>query len=329
MTGANNILPYSGNNNIFPNGVNNNNNRTVLPNIIRDRKTKKEYRAGSLLGTGGFARVFRVIEANSHLEFADKVICKTVFREKTNSKQKVEREITIHRKLDHVHVVKFFTYFEDRCFVHMLLELCPQKTLLHVSKYRKTLHEWEVRYYTRQILLGLHYIHTKGFLHRDLKLGNMFLSSRMIVKIGDFGLATRIQDNKPGSLCGTPNYIAPEVLAKQGHSTSSEVWSVGCMVYALLCGTPPFQTESISSTYALITACSYSLPSHLSSSSVSLLTSILTLAVSSRATLPSLLYHSFLTKPVPESLPVSALTTVPECPSVSSTYVKEESPCDL
>ena len=197
MTGTNNILPCSGNNNnIVPKGVNNNNdNKTVLPNIITDRKKRKEYRAGSLLGTGGFARVFRVIEVNSNLEFADKVICKTVFREKKNSKEKVEREITIHRKLDHVHVVKFFTYFEDRYFVHMLLELCPQKTLLHVSKYRKTLCEWEVRYYTRQILLGLHYIHTKGFLHRDLKLGNMFLSSRMIVKIGDFGLATSIKGN--------------------------------------------------------------------------------------------------------------------------------------
>ena len=92
----------------------------------------------------------------------------------------------------HDNVVKFVHYFEDRAFVHLLLELCPQKTLLHVSKYRKQLEECEVRYYTRQIMQGLNYIHTKKILHRDLKLGNMFLSANMAVKIGDFGLASTI-----------------------------------------------------------------------------------------------------------------------------------------
>ena len=165
----------------------------LLPSIVIDRKTNKEYHTGCLLGSGGFAKVFRVTETNSNLEFADKVISKNVFKQKENAKEKVEREISIHRKLDHNNVVKFFNYFEDSSFVHMILEVCPHKTLLHVSKYRKTLCEWEVRYYTRQIILGVHYIHSKAFLHRDLKLGNMFLSSGMRVKIGDFGLASSMK----------------------------------------------------------------------------------------------------------------------------------------
>ena len=93
------------------------------------------------------------------------------------------------------------------------------------NKYRKIITECEARYYTKQIMAGTVYIHSQQVLHRDLKLGNMLLSSNMVVKIGDFGLATSFEDNQPGSLCGTPNYIAPEVLAKKGHSTSSEVWS--------------------------------------------------------------------------------------------------------
>ena len=168
----------------------------LLPSIVIDSKTNKEYHTGCLLGTGGFAKVFSVTEINSNLEFADKVISKNVFKQKKNAKEKVEREITIHRKLDHNHVVKFFNYFEDCSFVHIILEMCPQKTLLHVSKYRKTLCEWEVRYYTRQIILGVHYINSKGFLHRDLKLGNMFLSSGMVVKIGDFGLASSMKGKR-------------------------------------------------------------------------------------------------------------------------------------
>ena len=111
----------------------------------------------------------------------------------------------------HPNVVKFFCSFEDENFVHIILENCSQKSLLHVLKYRSTITEPETRYYMKQILLGARYIHKRGFLHRDLKLGNMLLSLDMVVKIGDFGLACVLGDCKPGSMCGTPNYIAPEV----------------------------------------------------------------------------------------------------------------------
>ena len=167
--------------------------KIVLPNTITDRTKAKTYQTGSLLGTGGFARVFLVTDQVSGNLFANKVIDKEVFKEKKNAKEKVEREITIHRTLNHNHVVKFISYFEDKMFVHLLLELCPQKTLLHVARHRKNVAEFEARFYTRQILEGLHYIHSRGILHRDLKLGNMFLSESMVVKIGDFGLATSFE----------------------------------------------------------------------------------------------------------------------------------------
>ena len=103
--------------------------------------------------------------------------------------------------------------------VHILLEYCSQKSLLHVMKNRKVLTEPEVRYYMYQICEGVRYLHRKTILHRDLKLGNMFLTWDMMVKIGDFGLATQHQTSlsSASTLCGTPNYIAPEVLKKQGH----------------------------------------------------------------------------------------------------------------
>ena len=95
-------------------------------------------------------------------------------------------------------MVKFFNFFEDRCFVHLLMELCPQKTLLHVSKYRKRILEEEARYYTNQITQGLNFLHSRHILHRDLKLGNMFLSEQMVVKIGDFGLASAFKGKSFG-----------------------------------------------------------------------------------------------------------------------------------
>merc|ERR1712179_531087 len=91
-------------------------------------------------------------------------------------------------------------------------------------------------------------IHSQKVLHRDLKLENMLLSSNMVVKIGDFGLATSFADNRPGSLVGTLDYMAPEVLKKKEYSTASDVWSIGCMVFELMCGAPPFEAESVTAT---------------------------------------------------------------------------------
>ena len=116
--------------------------------------------------------------------------------------------------------------------VHILLEYCSQKSLLHVMKNRKVLTEPEVRYYMLQICEGVRYLHRRTILHRDLKLGNMFLTWDMMVKIGDFGLATQHQTSlsSASTLCGTPNYIAPEVLKKQGHSYEADIWALGCMM---------------------------------------------------------------------------------------------------
>ncbi|KFV16736.1 Serine/threonine-protein kinase PLK3, partial [Pterocles gutturalis] len=85
-------------------------------------------------------------------------------------------------------------------------------------------------------------LHLKGILHRDLKLGNFFINENMELKVGDFGLAAcqGISDQKKKTICGTPNYLAPEVLLRQGHGPESDVWSLGCVMYTLLCGNPPF-----------------------------------------------------------------------------------------
>ena len=248
------------------------------------------YERGNFLGKGGFAKVYSVTERSSGLYFADKVINKEIFNSKkrgrARAREKVEREIRIHRMMSHPNIIKFYHFFEDLHFVHLILELAPQQTLLHVSKMREFLTEPEVKYYFRQISAGTNYIHSQRILHRDLKLGNMFLSGNMTVKIGDFGLSTTFADRST-SLCGTPNYVSPgmfwgylaflgvlkkfchynyhymitminslicsvaEIIAKQGHSVESEIWSIGCIVYALLCGKPPFDSGKSENCFSL------------------------------------------------------------------------------
>ncbi len=103
---------------------------------------------------------------------------------------------------------------------------------MELHKRRKYVTEPEARYFLRQIVNGCRYLHRNNVIHRDLKLANLFLNEEMIIKIGDFGLASVLskEGEKKRTLCGTPNYIAPEILQKQGHSFEVDAWSVGCIL---------------------------------------------------------------------------------------------------
>ena len=117
-------------------------------------------------------------------------------------------------------------------------------------KRRKRLHELEVRYYIHQIISALEYLHKNRIIHRDLKLGNLFINEKMEIKLGDFGLATKLDfdGERKRTICGTPNYIAPEVLdGKEGHSYEVDIWSLGVIIYTLIIGKPPFETSNVKS----------------------------------------------------------------------------------
>ena len=121
------------------------------------------------------------------------------------------------------------------------------------------------RYYVSQIIHSLKYLHKHSVIHRDLKLGNLFINHDMRVKVGDFGLATKLTrpDERKKTICGTPNYIAPEILeGKNGHSFEVDIWSTGVILYTLLVGKPPFEAKDVKSTYKRIVANQYSFPDH-------------------------------------------------------------------
>jgi polo-like kinase 1 len=116
------------------------------------------------------------------------------------------------------------------------------QTLDDVLHRRKRLTEIEVRYYMRQILEGVKYMHEQRVIHRDLKLENFFISDQMTVKIGDFGLAAQMSPRgRRKSICGTLNYMAPEIsTSREGYSFEADVWSLGIISFLLLCGRFPF-----------------------------------------------------------------------------------------
>jgi polo-like kinase 1 len=181
---------------------------------------------------------------------------------------------------------------------------------------RKRLTEPEAQFYMAQLLDGMVYMHGKNVIHRDLKLGNIFLDSHMNLKIADFGLAAQIlyDGERKKTICGTPNYIAPEILSgKAGHSFEVDIWAAGVIMYTLLVGKPPFETTDVKLTYRKIKANSYTFPDRMVGRDArDLITKILHPSPDNRPTLPHMQRHSFFTKGgVPKSIPSSALYSVP------------------
>ncbi|KAL1132150.1 hypothetical protein AAG570_010107 [Ranatra chinensis] len=227
--------------------------------------------------------------------FAGKIVSKKLLS-KSNQKEKMAQEIQIHKSLNHKHVVQFYNFFEDPDFVYVVLELCRKRSLMELHKRRKALTEPEVRYFIKQILEGVLYLHHNSIIHRDLKLGNLFLNDNLEIKIGDFGLAAKIQysGQRKKTLCGTPNYIAPEILTKTGHSYEVDVWSIGCIMYTLLIGKPPFETSSLRETYSRIKRCDYNLPPTLSGPAATMVHQMLQPDPSRRPTVSQLLEMEFM-----------------------------------
>lgn len=185
---------------------------------------------------------------------------------------------------------------------------------------RKRLTEKESVYFMNHILEGVHYCHSRNIIHRDLKLGNLFLSSDMQIKLGDFGLATRVdhKDQRRQTMCGTPNYIAPEILKNHGagHSFEVDIWSIGVILYTMLFGRPPYEASDVKTTYQLIKENKYGFPEHveISNHAKDLIRCILQTSPDVRPSLKQIRMHPFFTAagPIPESLPSSIIFSSPK-----------------
>ncbi|XP_039421911.1 inactive serine/threonine-protein kinase PLK5-like [Corvus cornix cornix] len=198
---------------------------------IRDEGSGMLYKRGRLLGQGTFGRCYQVTEVTSGRVYAAKVIPRARLAT-LGIGDRVERERELQCHLRHRHIVRLHGHFTDRGHLYLLLELCSRGSLADILRARGRLTEPEVRYYLRQLLSGLRYLHGHGLVHRDLKLSNFLVTERMRVKIGDLGLAQRAAPagRRWGALCGTPNYLAPEVLDRRGHAVPSDIWALGCAV---------------------------------------------------------------------------------------------------
>ncbi|XP_045470842.1 serine/threonine-protein kinase polo [Harmonia axyridis] len=292
-----------------------------IPEIMYDANTKTIYKKREFFGKGGFANCYEIVNSTTNQTYAGKIVSKKLMV-KENQKEKITQEIQIHQSLRHKNIVGFYGFFEDQHNIYIVLELCKKRSMMELHKRRKALTEPETRYYMKQILQGVTYLHERRIIHRDLKLGNLFLDDDLHVKIGDFGLAARIEydGERKKTLCGTPNYIAPEILNRKGHSFEVDIWSVGCIMYTLLIGKPPFETTKLKDTYERIKKCEYSIPKVVSPAAKHMIMAMLKQEPKERPKVQQLSHHDFITSGYcPSVLPVSSLIMEPRFNQETST----------
>ncbi|KAJ7117391.1 kinase-like domain-containing protein [Mycena crocata] len=289
------------------------------PKFISDKQGKHQFHRVGFLGEGGFARVYEVKDT-ANKRFACKVVTMSSLKTK-KAKTKLYAEIKIHRSLSHPNIVNFIDCFEGDDNVYMTLELCTSGSLMDLLRRRKRFTEPEARFFMIQLIGACHYMHGQSVIHRDLKLGNLFLDAHMNIKVGDFGLAALIESpgERKKTICGTPNYIAPEVLfdTASGHSFEVDTWSIGVILYTLVVGRPPFQTKDVKAIYQRIRLNDYTFPSPPPASpsvpSRNLIGDILTPDPQMRPTLLSIVGHEWFTMgPVPPYIPTSAHDAPPD-----------------
>lgn len=303
---------------------NENHAKDTIPEVLNDPSAGKRYLRGRFLGKGGFAKCYELTDMDTREIWAGKIVPKTLLA-KQHQKDKMAQEIAIHRNVNHKHIVQFHTFFEDNDNVYILLELCRRRSLMELHKRRKAVTEPEARLFLRQIIEACQYLHNNRIIHRDLKLGNLFLNDEMEIKIGDFGLATKLdyEGERKKTLCGTPNYIAPEVLGKKGHSYEVDVWSLGCIVYTLLVGKPPFETSNLKDTYMRIKKNEYHIPSKVSTPARNLISWLLRANPTDRPSMEQILLDPFFTSGyMPSRLPTSCLTMAPRFDTLVKNPVK-------
>lgn len=227
-----------------------------------------KYELGKLLGCGAFAKVYHARNVHSGQSVAIKVINKKKIAT-TNLMSNIKREISIMRKLNHRHIVKLYEVLASKTKIYFIMEFIKGGELFaKVAKGRFS--EDLSRKYFQQLISAVGYCHSRGVFHRDLKPENLLLDENGNLKVSDFGLsAVKTQIRPDGllhTLCGTPAYVAPEILSKKGYDGAKvDVWSCGVILFVLTAGYLPFNDPNLMAMYKKIYKGEFRCPKWMSS----------------------------------------------------------------
>jgi len=255
------------------------------------------YILGETLGIGTFGKV----KVGFHQLTGHKVAVKILNRQKIKNLDvvgKIRREIQNLKLFRHPHIIKLYQVISTPTDIFMVMEYVSGGELFdYIVKHGK-LKEEDARRFFQQIISGVDYCHRHNVVHRDLKPENLLLDNHLNVKIADFGLSNMMQDGEfLRTSCGSPNYAAPEVISGKLYAGPEvDIWSCGVVLYALLCGTLPFDDEHVTTLFKKIKSGVFPIPDYLNSKVVSLLCHMLQTDPMKRATVDDIRKHEWFSQ---------------------------------
>jgi len=229
---------------------------------ITDIKIEDAYDIKKELGSGAFSIVKLAIHKKSKEQRAIKIIDKDAIKEK---KEMLEREVDILKRIQHPNIIAVVEIYETPRYLNLVMELATGGELFDSIVSRGKYSEKDAARIVQQVASACAYLHSIGIVHRDLKPENLLLETNSPdsrIKIADFGLSKTMEAQSVlQTACGTPGYVAPEVLLGEGYNQEVDVWSIGVIMYILLCGFPPFYAENNSKLFEKIMEGKFTFPS--------------------------------------------------------------------
>lgn len=236
------------------------NSRTIPHTRIEDeRQIEDIYEFGEVLGSGSFGVVNEATNKATGCSWAIKAVNKE--KAGTSAVKLLEREVLIMKKIDHEHLIHLEEIYETSKRMYLVMELCDAGGIQKLLEKKTRFSEKETWTVINQLAHAVAYLHDCDIVHRDLKLENILLgqpvgNELLNIKLTDFGLSYVKggvgSDSMMQSVCGTPMYMAPEVIDDLGYSQQCDIWSIGVIMYTLLTGRPPFRAETEEKLYELI-----------------------------------------------------------------------------
>ncbi|KAG0292072.1 hypothetical protein BGZ96_004559 [Linnemannia gamsii] len=251
------------------------------------------YLLGKTLGKGSSGCVKLARHRKTNEKVAVKIISKASLANKAAVHRGIEREIAIMKLINHPHVIRLYDVYETEKELFLVMEFVAGGELFEYLVNKGRLDESEALRFFQQIIVGLAFCHKRKICHRDLKPENLLLDDRMNVKIADFGMASL---QKTGRLletsCGSPHYASPEVVTGLKYDgSSSDIWSCGIILYALLTGHLPFDDENIRQLLSKVKAGKFYMPTDISPGARDLISRMLTVNPKRRITMQGVMMH--------------------------------------
>ncbi|KAK3418551.1 mitogen-activated protein kinase kinase kinase NPK1 [Eucalyptus grandis] len=278
----------------------------VSPSGPKDGAPPIRWRKGELIGCGAFGRVYMGMNLDSGELLAVKqvlIAANSASKEKAQAHIRgLEEEVKLLKNLSHPNIVRYLGTVREEDSLNILLEFVPGGSISSLLGKFGPFPEPVIRTYTKQLLLGLEYLHKNGIMHRDIKGANILVDNKGCIKLADFGASKQVVElatiSGAKSMKGTPYWMAPEVILQTGHSFSADVWSVGCTVIEMATGKPPWseQYQEVAALFYIGTTKSHPpIPDHLSDEAKDFLLQCLQKEPHARRTASQLLQHHFVT----------------------------------